>query len=380
MQGKSPFRRRGRCAVASLMIMLFVVSASGAAAAFKNLKVGDQALPLALKDLEGQERSLAAMGDAKAALVFFWASWSERSLKELEDLKKIQAAYGDKGLSILAVNVEGQEVTGDALGRVRSLVQEKELTFPVVLDEGLKTYNEWGVVATPTTAIVDKAGTVVFDLSSYPTSGYLEMEEAVQRALGLYEEKVVAAKKPTYQPTRDSMLHLGLGRRLMDKGFMTKAIPEFQLAAEADTHYADPHLYLGFAHFREGKVEEASASIEKARELDPEKAEARLLAAYILATQEKVDEALELLQNAAGPAAENQAAEAGTTAQAGGDQPLDLSQVESLRGEGKTAEAMDALESVLAEELGRLGFALERKKKVDAMERLRLMMQQKGAQ
>lgn len=362
------------------MILLFVVSASGAAAAFKNLKVGDQALPLALRDLEGQERSLAAMADAKASLVFFWATWSERSLKELEDLKQIQEAYGDKGLSILAVNVEGQAAAGDLSARLKTLVQEKGVSYPVVVDEGLKTYNEWGVVATPTTAIVDKAGTIIFELSSYPTAGYMEMEEAVQKALGLYEEKVVAARKPSYQPSRDSMLHLGLGKRLMEKGFMTKAIPEFQMAAEADTHYAEPHLYLGYAKLREGMAEEASASIDKARELDPEKYEAKLLAAYVLAGAEKLDEALALVQQAPATTGEDRPVEEKEPGTEGPEGALDLSQVVALRGEGKAAEAREALENALADELGRLGLVLERKKKVDAMEKLRRMMQQKGAQ
>jgi len=130
------------------------LTVSGAAAAFRNLEVGDQAPPIALKSLDGEEHSLGEKEGSGATIVLFWATWSPRSLVELGDLEKLRAEYGDKGLRILAVNVEGQEVKEEHRERIRSLVREKGFGFPLVMDDGLKTYNEWGVIATPTTAVL----------------------------------------------------------------------------------------------------------------------------------------------------------------------------------------------------------------------------------
>ena len=58
---KSVFFRSMFCRsfVALTLVGLLTFSVSGAAAAFKNIKVGDQALPVELQDLQGQEHSLA---------------------------------------------------------------------------------------------------------------------------------------------------------------------------------------------------------------------------------------------------------------------------------------------------------------------------------
>jgi tetratricopeptide (TPR) repeat protein len=138
---------------------------------------------------------------------------------------------------------------------------------------------------------------VTFDLSSYPTSGYLDMEKAIQKALGLYvEEEKAAEVEPSYVPKREAMLHLGLGRRHAEKGFMTKALPELEKAAVADSGWAEPQIYLGYVHFRMGESEKAGASLEKASLLDPRRPETAWLRGYLLVAEERVDDAIALLQ------------------------------------------------------------------------------------
>lgn len=385
-----------RSLVAVLLLGLVTFSVSGAAAAFKNIKVGDQALPVQLNDLDGQEHSLAQYRDAKAVLLLFWATWSQRSLLELEDLKKFQEQYGEKGLRILAVNVENQAMDDEDLRQVRAVIEKSKIGFPVLIDTGLKTYNEWGVIATPTTAIVDSEGTVSFDLSSYPTSAFEDMDEAIQKSLGLWveeegDEDTVAA----YEPTREALLRLGLGKRHAQKGFMSKAMPELQKAAVADSGWADPHIYIGYVHFRNGENVKAKESLDKAAGLDPGREETTLLTSYVLMSDEKVDEAIAILQSAdpAGTAARPEAAEAengqeipeaetGAEVEAATEAGMDslaekLVKVQALKAEGKTAEAASSLEEVLSARLDELGFTMKKKKKMDAMERMKLMMQKK---
>jgi peroxiredoxin len=380
------------------LVILMTFSVSGAAAAFKNIKVGDQALPVQLEDLEGQEHSLAKYRESKAILLFFWATWSQRSHTELADLQKFQAEYSDKGLQILAVNVENQKMSDEDLRQIRAVLEENEISYPVLIDQGLKTYNEWGVIATPTTAIVSSEGLVTFDLSSYPTSAYLDMEQAIQKALGLYvEEEEVAEIEPSYVPKREALLHLGLGKRHAEKGFMTKALPELEKAAIADSGWAEPHMYLGFVQFRMGESEKAGASLEKASQLDPERPETIWLRGYLLVAEEKVDDAIALLLSArliepqtedSGSAPDSSgvvksatgAATAGTAVSPeGADGSLDLSEALALRDAGKKDEARKALEDILAGALGEAGFTMK-KKKMSAMEKMKLMMQKNKEQ
>ena len=389
-----------RSLVAVLLLGLATFSVSGAAAAFKNIKVGDQALPVQLNDLDGQEHSLAQYKDAKAVLILFWATWSQRSINELEDLKKIDEKYGEQGLQILAVNVENQALDDQDMSQIRTVIEKSEVGFPVLLDNGLKTYNEWGVIATPTTAIVDSEGTVSFDLSSYPTSAYEDMDEAIQKSLGLWVEEVVDENAvPAYEPVREALLRLGLGKRHAQKEFMSKAMPELQKAAVADSGWADPHIYIGFVHFRNGENDKAKESLEKAAGLDPDREETTLLTSYVLMSEEKVDEAIALLVSdepavaatatgtdavpgaASGEAVEEPEVAPATTETGTGVEPeteslaIKLAEVQALQAEGKTAEAASSLDELLSARLAELGFTMKKKKKMDAMERMKLMLQ-----
>jgi len=381
---------------------LLTFAVSEAAAAFGNIKVGDQAPSIALRDLDGEEHSLARNADTGAVVVLFWAIWSRRSLIELEDLEKFHAEYGDKGLRILAINVESQAIEDKHVERIRSVVQKKKIGFPVVMDDGLKTYGEWGVIATPTTAILDGDGTVTFDLSGYPTGGYFEVDEAIRKVLGLYvpEEDTVAGKL-SYEPNRKAMLHFGVGKRHTEKGFMTKALPELSIAAAADPGWVDPRIYLGYIYLREGKYDLAAADLAKAEMLDPweGREEIRLLRAYLLLAEERVDGAFALLQsnNPVEPEGEKsgedqpdglmrfnkrQTRKPGFSGEknAAGANPeglADLAEVQALLDESRKGEASKKLEEVLSTRLGDLGFALKNEKKLRAIERMKLMMQQK---
>jgi len=401
MIGRDHARVFSRCVVAVILVSFFLISVSGAAAAFKNIKVGDQALPVELEDLAGDTHSFSSLKDSKAVLVFFWATWSQRSLKELEDLKKIQEMYEEKGLRILAVNVENQNLDSEDRAQISSIVEKLGLTFPVVLDEGLKTYSSWGVIATPTTALVDEAGTVVFDLSSYPTRGYLDIDEAVQKALGLYvEEEVAADRKPAYVPDKNSMLHFGLGKRLLQKGFVSKALPELEQAAVADTHYPEPLIYLGLARIRDGNSEGAKEAVDKALALDGDRAEARLLSAHLLLEEQKLDEALSLLQSSVTvpkkeasvkdeeapvpeavqveKAVETKTAEESADADEKTEPGVDLANVIALKEDGKTDEAVKALETYISSQLKTFDIQLVKKSKLSAMEKMQMMMKGKG--
>jgi peroxiredoxin len=337
-----------------LVVNFLVFSISGAAAAFKNIKVGDQALPVQLKDLDGNTRTLTDYKSSKVILLFFWATWSERSVRELDELVKIQKDYANKGLTILAINVEKQELKAEDRSRIREVVSAKALPFPVLIDEGLTVYNSYGVIVNPTTALVDASGTVAFDLSGYPTAGAAEIEAAVRKALGIATaEETAAPKRKKSEPNPVAMRHAGMGKRLVDEGLPEKGIAELNHAVEADSLYADARLFLGLARVKEGKDEEAAQWLQKAREIDPAAAGAPLLLALLAARKGQVTDALAGLDAAleAEKKAESEAAAAGFRDEAPELADLDLSGPRALAGEGKNSEAKDGLVKLLTDRL-----------------------------
>jgi len=192
---------------------------------------------------------------------------------------------------------------------------------------------------------------------------------------------------------------------------MTKALPELEKAAVADSGWAEPQMYMGFVFFRMGESENANASLEKAYRLDPQRHEITWLRAYLLTAEEKVDDAIALLlgnesvppqggeaaepgegpapagqdsSQAASPAstAVSDTATAGTATPAAEvtsavEEPLDLKEVVALKDAGKQDEAAKALEELLAGKLGEAGFTMKKEKKLSAMEKMKLMMQEK---
>lgn len=70
-------------------------------------------------------------------------------------IEQIHREYRDRGLSILAVNIEeGHE-------KVASWVKEKKLGVPVVLDSSGALTRAYRVTATPTVFLVARNGTLI---------------------------------------------------------------------------------------------------------------------------------------------------------------------------------------------------------------------------
>jgi len=257
--------------LAALFVFCCVFHAAPkAAAAFRNVQAGTEAPVFKLTDLSGNEVSLDSFKGDNAVLVVFWATWSARSLDELRDVQKLVADYGPKGLKAVAVNVEHEHATDDDMRTIRDKAASLNLTYPVLLDKGLETYRNYGVVAVPSTGVLG-AGLVLRDaFNGYPSSVSLDMKERVEALLGMKpKETAVAAKADTsHKPTRPALLNYNLGRRLYAFGMAEKAEPKLRAAAAADPQWAAPNVLLGEVLLSRskkdpGKIAEAKRAFEK---------------------------------------------------------------------------------------------------------------------
>ena len=265
-------REAGRILAALLVFAAGLYAAPKAAAAFKNVQAGTEAPAFRLPDLAGNEVSLESFQGDNAVLVVFWATWSARSLEELRDVQKLVAEYGPKGLKAVAVNVEHEHATGDDLRMIREKVAPLNLTYPVLLDKGLDTFRNYGVVAVPSTGVLARGNVLRDAFNGYPTFVFLELKGQVEDLLGLRpREAASAAAKPdtAHKPTRTALLNYNLGRRLFAFGMPDKAEPKLRGAAAADPKWAAPNVLLGELLLSRskkdpGKVAEAKKSFEAA--------------------------------------------------------------------------------------------------------------------
>jgi thiol-disulfide isomerase/thioredoxin len=105
---------------------------------------------IALTDAAHAPWDLASL-KGRVVLVHFWATWCEPCIPELTALNQLAAHYGDRPVTILAVNV------GEVDARVRRFLDKLPVTFPVVLDRDKSVTKAWDVDALPATFVLDDA-------------------------------------------------------------------------------------------------------------------------------------------------------------------------------------------------------------------------------
>jgi thiol-disulfide isomerase/thioredoxin len=83
----------------------------------------------------------------RPVIVHFFATWCAPCVEEMASLGRLAARRSD--LDILAVDV------GEVDARVRSFFRERPVGFPVLLDRDRAATRAWGVVALPSSFVLD---------------------------------------------------------------------------------------------------------------------------------------------------------------------------------------------------------------------------------
>jgi peroxiredoxin len=137
------------------------------------IKVGQKAPDFKLKTLDGQTVELSQSN--KLTIVNFWATWCPPCREEMPEFQKAYEKYKDK-VNFMMINVTSTETDSSA---VPEFVKKNGYTFPVLLDDGSVTSvpvaDQYGIVAIPTTYIVDATGKIV-----YKRSGMMNMKDLEQ--------------------------------------------------------------------------------------------------------------------------------------------------------------------------------------------------------
>ena len=103
------------------------------------------------------DRSVISLSDYRGSPVIlnFWASWCPPCREETPILQKVWVENQNKGIVILAVNVQDREE--DAL----QYLAEFGVTFPNVYDKNGGITVDYGVTGLPVTFFVDRRGEIV---------------------------------------------------------------------------------------------------------------------------------------------------------------------------------------------------------------------------
>lgn len=316
------------------LAVLVCLGGAPAAAAFKNVEEGQAAPEFALKTLGGGTVRLGDVLGPKALAVVFWATWSPRSEAMLDGLEALRKLRGEQGFAVLAVNVEHEVLSASDREAIGALAAR--WSFPVLLDEGLVTYSRYGVMATPTLALLDSTGILRYSRASYSSSAEVDIREAVDGLLGLGVTTgggPVAAKRREYVPPKKATLHYQKAVVLVERGMGRRAVRDLEQAAELDPAWADPRVLLGRIHLAEGDPAKAEEALRQARAIQPRQLPILGALAGVLARRGRHEEAIAVAEEALG-------VESGYV-------PAHLAKARGLRALGRREEAKVVVEEAL---------------------------------
>jgi cytochrome c biogenesis protein CcmG/thiol:disulfide interchange protein DsbE len=116
---------------------------------------GFQAPDFELSTLDGDTIVLSELR-GKAILLNFWATWCPPCRSEMPAMQQVSADYDDNKFVVLAVNNTQQ----DSREAVEAFILERELTFPVLLDNNGDVAARYQVHSMPTTFFIDPDGII----------------------------------------------------------------------------------------------------------------------------------------------------------------------------------------------------------------------------
>lgn len=113
-----------------------------------------EAPDFALKTLDNKEIQLSNL-KGKGVIINFWGSWCKPCEKEMPALENTYKWYKDKNVEVIGVNLEESNLA------VKSYVDRKSLSFPILLDKDGQVRDIYNVSTIPSSFFINKDGKIV---------------------------------------------------------------------------------------------------------------------------------------------------------------------------------------------------------------------------
>jgi peroxiredoxin len=140
---------------------------------------GGSAPDFSLPSVEGGTVRLSDYA-GKVVLINFWSTTCDPCMVEMPHLVEMYKKNKERGLVVLAVSLDGPESLGD----VKRVVHDKEMIFPVLLDQETTVVARYNPKRDmPFSVVIDKGGNIVHKRAGYTVGDEKVLTAEVEKAL-----------------------------------------------------------------------------------------------------------------------------------------------------------------------------------------------------
>ena len=146
-----------------VLILIFVIMSFSVFAAKSNKK-DDVKLPnIVLYDQYGKKHNIEEY-KGKVVVINFWATWCGYCVQELPEFEKVYKEFGSNKKDVIILGVAGPKTKENPNNvdvekdKIISFLKKKNVTYPTLMDEAGKSFDDYGIKYFPTTYVINKNG------------------------------------------------------------------------------------------------------------------------------------------------------------------------------------------------------------------------------
>lgn len=170
-----------------LVLVLVFIIMSFSAFATKSNKKEDVKMPnIVLYDQYGKKHNIEEY-KGKVVVINFWATWCGYCVQEMPEFEKVYKEFGSNKKDVIILGVAGpkskenQNNVDVEKDKVISFLKKKNITYPTLMDETGKSFEDYKVRALPMTYVINKDGYLEGFVSGAITSE--QLRKAVNETL-----------------------------------------------------------------------------------------------------------------------------------------------------------------------------------------------------
>ena len=169
-----------------VLVLVFIIMSFSVFAAKSNKKEDVKMSNIVLYDQYGKKHNIEEY-KGKVVVINFWATWCGYCVQEMPEFEKVYKEFGSNKKDVIILGVAGpkskenQNNVDVEKDKVISFLKKKNITYPTLMDETGKSFDDYKVRALPMTYVINKDGYLEGFVSGAITSE--QLRKAVNETL-----------------------------------------------------------------------------------------------------------------------------------------------------------------------------------------------------